>query len=38
MPHVPDFPSTDEDETDDRSRGGLIDRIIDGGFPSPDPG
>ncbi|SDR12712.1 hypothetical protein SAMN04489842_2437 [Natronobacterium texcoconense] len=39
MPSNPDFPSPD-DETDDedRNRGGIVDRIIDGGFPTPSRG
>ncbi|WP_169331365.1 hypothetical protein [Halobiforma nitratireducens] len=43
MPRIPDFPPTsdDDEETDDnRHRGGIIDRIIDGGVPttsSPEP-
>jgi len=37
MPHIPDFPSDDDDDDGrDRSPGGIIDRIIgDDEFPVP---
>ena len=38
MPHVPDFPSEDRDEEDGRPSRGIIDQIIDGGFPTPSKG
>ena len=28
MPHIPDFPSDNDDDGRDRSPGGIIDRII----------
>ncbi|APW97906.1 hypothetical protein CHINAEXTREME_08980 [Halobiforma lacisalsi AJ5] len=40
MPHIPDFPSPsgdDEKDSEDRHRGGIIDRIIDDGFPTAVP-
>lgn len=37
MPHIPDFPTPSDDVDEDGrepERGGIIDRIIDGNFPT----